>query len=299
MSRPGSRPCAGQPKPYERRYHAYVTSLSKTYPRAKFSFAVINSAIELVHSTAKKHIPEGSIHLAITGQDRRVATGEEAWTFDTDEEFAAEYRKEGTVSRYRIQYVLGTTTGVMLALDTSEFGTSVQIEAFERSEVLRIAGIFDDKAAESTPPLPAPPLPMPQPAPRVFIGHGGAPDWQTLLIDLQKHDIEVQAFETGARAGHTIRDILDAELRRTDLALLVLTGEDEQAGGQLRARQNVVHEAGLFQGKLGWGRAILLIQEGVEEFSNAAGVIHIKFSQGKISGVVGEVLAILRREKLM
>lgn len=53
------------------------------------------------------------------------------------------------------------------------------------------------------------------------------------------------------------------------IAFLVLTGGDEQPGGRLQARMNVAHEAGLFQGRLGFTRAIVLLEEGCEEFSNA------------------------------
>jgi predicted nucleotide-binding protein len=56
---------------------------------------------------------------------------------------------------------------------------------------------------------------------------------------------------TGARAGHTIRDVLEDMLERPSFAVLVMTAEDQTADGESRARQNVVHEVGLFQGKLG------------------------------------------------
>jgi hypothetical protein len=42
----------------------------------------------------------------------------------------------------------------------------------------------------------------------------------------------------------------------------------------------------------------MLVEDGVEEFSNAAGVIHISFQKGHISGSIGEILAAMKREKL-
>lgn len=75
-----------------------------------------------------------------------------------------------------------------------------------------------------------------------------------------------------------------------------MTGEDATSQGNIRARQNVVHEAGLFQGKLGFERAIVLLEEGVEEFSNIHGIVQIRFSKGKIRETFGDVLATLRRE---
>ena len=85
----------------------------------------------------------------------------------------------------------------------------------------------------------------------------------------------VEAYEIGARAGHAIRNILEEMLDRSSFAFLVLTGEDETAEGSLRARQNVIHETGLFQGKLGFRRAVVLLEKGVEEFSNIEGIEQI------------------------
>ena len=41
-------------------------------------------------------------------------------------------------------------------------------------------------------------------------------------------------------------------------------GEDEHKDGSVHPRENVIHEAGLFQGRLGFPRAIVLL-EPVEE----------------------------------
>ena len=108
-----------------------------------------------------------------------------------------------------------------------------------------------------------------------------------------------EAYETGARAGHSIRDILEEMVSKSSFALLVFTGEDDQVSGSVRPRQNVIHEAGLFQGSLGFSRAIILLEEGVEEFSNVQGVQYIGFSKENIKEVFGEVLATIRREFLV
>jgi predicted nucleotide-binding protein len=85
-------------------------------------------------------------------------------------------------------------------------------------------------------------------------------------------------------------------LSKSSFAILVITGEDDTGAGKVRARQNVVHEAGLFQGKLGFQRAIVLLEEGVEEFSNMQGIEYIPFKKGAIKETFGDVLATLRRE---
>ena len=85
-------------------------------------------------------------------------------------------------------------------------------------------------------------------------------------------------------------------IEKSTFALLVLTAEDEQADGTFRCRQNVSHETGFFQWKLGFSRAIVMLEEGVEEFSNIDGIQQIRFSKGNIKETYGEVLATLKRE---
>jgi predicted nucleotide-binding protein len=85
-------------------------------------------------------------------------------------------------------------------------------------------------------------------------------------------------------------------LEISSFAILVMTGEDQQSDGSMRARQNVIHEIGLFQGKLGFSKAIVLKEDGTEEFSNINGVHQIRYSRGNIKETFGDVLAVLRRE---
>jgi predicted nucleotide-binding protein len=85
-------------------------------------------------------------------------------------------------------------------------------------------------------------------------------------------------------------------IQKSSFALLVLTAEDEQGDGHFRARQNVIHEAGLFQGKLGFPRAIILLEEGVENLSNLDGVQYINFKQNNIRETFGDVVATIKRE---
>ena len=52
-----------------------------------------------------------------------------------------------------------------------------------------------------------------------------------------------------------LSEMLDAAA----LAFLIFTAEDEEFGRKALAHMNVVHEAGLFQGRLGFRKAIILI----------------------------------------
>jgi predicted nucleotide-binding protein len=104
------------------------------------------------------------------------------------------------------------------------------------------------------------------------------------------------AYEIGPRAGLSIKEVLEDMLNKSSFALLVLTGEDEHADGEIHARENVIHELGLFQGNIGFTRAIALLEEGVKEFSNILGINQIRFSKGNIREVYGDVIASMRRE---
>ena len=83
------------------------------------------------------------------------------------------------------------------------------------------------------------------------------------------------------------------------MAFLVMTAEDEQADGKLRARENVVHEAGLFQGKLGFEKAIVLLEDGCEEFSNIQGLGQIRFPKGNIKTAFEDIREVLEREGIL
>ena len=80
-------------------------------------------------------------------------------------------------------------------------------------------------------------------------------------------------------------------------AFLIMTGEDER-NGELHARENVIHEIGLFQGKLGFRRAIILL-ENCENFSNIHGLTCIPFPKNGISTKYEEIRRTLQREKII
>ena len=78
-----------------------------------------------------------------------------------------------------------------------------------------------------------------------------------------------------------------------------MTGEDEQADGDSRARMNVIHEAGLFQGRLGFTRAIVLLEEGCAEFSNIEGLGQIRFPKDNIKAALDDIRRVLEREGIL
>lgn len=131
----------------------------------------------------------------------------------------------------------------------------------------------------------------------VFIGHGRSKLWARLKIFLEDElQVRTTFYENESRVGESIVPVLEKMLDEATFAALVLSAEDETQAGTVRARQNVVHEAGLFQGRLGFKRAILLLQRGIEEFSNVDGLQHIPFSGDQIEEAFYELQRVLKRE---
>jgi hypothetical protein len=135
---------------------------------------------------------------------------------------------------------------------------------------------------------------------KVFIGHGHSPLWRDLkdFIADRLH-LDWEEFNRESAAGLSTKERLQAMLDDSRFAFLVLTAEDERPGGAMHARDNVVHELGLFQGRLGFERAIILLEEGCAEFSNIHGLTHIPFPKGNIRAIFEEIRRVLEREGIL
>ena len=134
----------------------------------------------------------------------------------------------------------------------------------------------------------------------IFIGHGRSPAWKDLRDFLKERlHLPVDEINRVPIAGATTVERLQEMLDAARFAFLVMTAEDEGSEGKARARQNVVHEVGLFQGKLGFKKAIVLLEEGCEEFSNITGLSQIRFPKGNIAVKFEDIRRVLEREMLI
>jgi len=134
----------------------------------------------------------------------------------------------------------------------------------------------------------------------VFVGHGRSRAWKDLKDFVQDRlSLPWDEFNRVPVAGITNAARLSQMLDDAAIALIIMTAEDEHADGKVHARENVVHEAGLFQGRLGFTKAIVLLEEGCEEFSNIQGLGQIRFPKNNIKNVFEEVRQVLEREGLL
>ena len=134
----------------------------------------------------------------------------------------------------------------------------------------------------------------------IFIGHGRSPIWRELKDFL--HDrlkLKWGEFNRESAAGVATTERLQQLLDSSTFALLVMTAEDEHSDSTRHARANVIHEVGLFQGRLGPKRAIILLEDGCEQFSNVHGLSHIGFSTDRIDTAFEAIRRVLEREELI
>ncbi len=252
----------------------------KHYYNCKFSLSTIKEAHITFLSLLDK-TKEIGISSSLT-----VTRGDETWEYDTFEEFIVAYKD---ADDYWFDHI-ETEQKKRFIVHGDENMVSVIVKSQERKEIEKMFQIFESKLDESVIKTEKDPI-------KIFIGHGQDNQWRDLKDHLhEQHGFKVENYEIGPRAGLSIKEVLESMLNKNSFALLVLTGEDMDNEGRLHARENVIHELGLFQGKIGFKRSIAMIEKGVNEFSNILGVNQVKFSKGNIKETFGDVLSIIKRE---
>jgi len=256
----------------------------KTYKNIKFT----PSKIQEIAKRFSKNIP----NYRKLQYNRQIDFGGEKWSYSNDAEFFTDYSKVFKHSQFDITYWLEGSAYYSLSITHSMTTAEITIKGPPKNEIQDI--FLELERDLSTYMVEEESI---NPDIKIFIGHGRNDQWKEIKNHLNdKHGYSIEAYETGARAGHTIRDILTEMMTNSSFAILVLTGEDELKSGEIYARPNVIHETGLFQGKLGFNRAIVLLEEGTNEFSNLFGIQQIRFSKSNIKETYGEVLATIKRE---
>ncbi len=118
----------------------------------------------------------------------------------------------------------------------------------------------------------------------IFISHGQNPEWFAVQRFIEnRFDSPVYSFESAPWGGHEVSQALSNYLERCGLSVCVLTAEDSAADGRQLARQSVIHEVGLFQGRHGFDRVVLLVEEGCDFVPEAAVPYTIYFPRNRIN----------------
>lgn len=265
---------------------------SKDYKNARFSADVIKEAVRVFDS----QVPEEGRAAKDPIFELGTSKAEERWSYDSENEFFSGYRQGPEDAQYDKAFLGPFSQPVRsFMVRVSNTLTRVTVDLPSRSAIEEVFEVFEKYLVSST--LPPSVSSEKDFEPTIFIGHGRSSQWRDLKDHLQdQHGHNIEAYEVGARAGHAIRDILEDMAVKSSFAVLVLSAEDQDDEGNFHARPNVIHELGLFQGKLGFSRAIALLEEDTQEFSNIHGIQQIRFSKGNIRETFGDVLATIRRE---
>jgi predicted nucleotide-binding protein len=266
-----------------------MPTLQKDFYWVRFPFSVIKNVHDIFGS-----LPGSP---TLWPHTLKVEVGDSNWQFDSIDEFGHEYdQSQGDYSFGASSLNSPKYSFFVAGAAYSQIRVSVTVEAPERAIVLRLMTVIEDAYKQHK--WHKDRVEKYQKGHvKIFIGHGRDNAWRQLKDHLvEKHNFQVVAYETGPRAGLTIKEVLEEMIRDSSFALLVHTGEDEMADGTIRTRDNVIHETGLCQGRLGFRRAIVLLEDGCAEFSNLIGVTQIRFGKGKIAETYGDVIATISRE---
>lgn len=129
-----------------------------------------------------------------------------------------------------------------------------------------------------------------EPVGPVFISHGRSPVWQELQLYIEKTlDIPTVELSQRPNRGRTLIQKLADESADCSFAVIIMTGDDKVDGESPRARENVIHEIGYFQGKFGLGRVCLLYQNGTNIPSNIGGIVYLPFNEENIKETFGDL----------
>ena len=103
-----------------------------------------------------------------------------------------------------------------------------------------------------------------------------------------------------AEVGETnLAVLMDRHLDRCGFAVCLLGAGAAPPGGRAPADQNLVHQAGIFQGRYGFGKVAILAEEGCDTFSNIAGLIRLDFPRGQVDATFYDLERMLEREGLV
>jgi sugar/nucleoside kinase (ribokinase family) len=133
------------------------------------------------------------------------------------------------------------------------------------------------------------------PAKGVFIAHGANPSWLAVHhFVAERFGVPVYSFESSSWSGRQVTEALADYLERCSFAICVLTAEDFTEDGAVRARQNVIHEVGLFQGRHGFDRVVVLVEDGCEFTPKTAEPYTVRFPRNGINSALYELDAMIR-----
>lgn len=140
---------------------------------------------------------------------------------------------------------------------------------------------FDEPGTATSRPVP---IPHDPPAPSsIFVVHGRDDTWKEQVARLLERTTgrNVVVLHEQANRGATLLEKFERHAQEAGFAVVLLTGDDEgrlrNSGSDLnlRGRQNVIFELGVFIGSLGRSKVAVLVDPAVEHPSDLDGLVYI------------------------
>ena len=198
------------------------------------------------------------------------------------DEVAEVLSKRGDTTRHLTN--LESRTGRLLRIDASD-PTRIIVDADNNDRTIAFLGRVEELLHLS-------------PQHRcVFLSHGHSNLWTRVqsFIEKESHlNLDTIEYEQQPKGGRTVGQKLRDESDKCSFAVIVMTGDDEDAAGDPRVRENVMHEIGFFQGRYGFDRVSLLYEEGVSLPSNLSGLLYEPFPKGNVNSALIGLLKDLR-----
>lgn len=118
----------------------------------------------------------------------------------------------------------------------------------------------------------------------VFISHGRNELVKSKIEEYVKKEFNLEPilFEREAKYGKGILENLENLTAKCFSAIIIITREDEQRSGDVRGRQNVIHELGYCLARYGRENVAVLIEKDTEVPSNILGIHHIPFERDNL-----------------
>lgn len=124
----------------------------------------------------------------------------------------------------------------------------------------------------------------------IFVSHGKSPLWQEVANYIeQKLAHEVVELTDAVNQGRTVIQKLEQDTEECAFAIIILTADDDAASGSPRSREKIIHEIGYCQGTFGRENVLVLKQDGVEEFSDLAGIVYVPFAGDDIKSAFSRI----------
>ena len=137
-------------------------------------------------------------------------------------------------------------------------------------------------------------------AARVFLVHESKRDWQAVRRFIV-NECKLPVFELSMANvdENSLAEIMEEQLPRCSFAVCVLSTGASPGGLGENADQDLVHQAGILQGRYGFKRVAILAEESCKTFTNIAGLIRLDFPPGQVETTFFELERMFQREGLI